>query len=145
MVDLAREVCGGSLAGRRVAVLGCSFKPDSDDIRDSPALDVAFTVQREGAAVRVYDPEAMANAKDARPSLAYVPSTLEACQDADVVLHLTEWAEFRDLVPEQLATIVRQRNILDGRNALDAQRWLDAGWQFRALGRPWRRADAPHD
>ena len=138
MVDLAREVCGGSLAGQRVAVLGCSFKPDSDDIRDSPALDVAYTVQREGAAVRVYDPQAMTNAKDARPSLAYVPSVLEACQDADVVLHLTEWAEFRTLEPADLAPVVNRRNILDGRNALDAQRWLDAGWHFRALGRPMR-------
>ena len=121
-----------------MAVLGCSFKPNSDDIRDSPALDVAFAVQREGAAVRVYDPEAMANAKDVRPSLAYVPSALDACQDADVVLHLTEWAQFRTLQPDELAQVVKRRNILDGRNALDPQSWRDAGWQFRALGRPMR-------
>ena len=81
-VELAREMCEGSLTGRRVGVLGAAFKPDSDDIRDSPALHVAYAIQRAGAAVRVYDPEAMHNAKDAFPTLAYVPSALEACQAA---------------------------------------------------------------
>jgi UDPglucose 6-dehydrogenase len=135
MVDLAREICEGSLAGRRVGVLGAAFKPDSDDIRDSPALDVAYAIQRAGAAVRVYDPEAMHNAKDAFPTLAYLPSALEACQDADVVLHMTEWEEFRALRPADLAPIVRERNMLDGRNILDPDQWRAAGWQFRALGR----------
>jgi UDPglucose 6-dehydrogenase len=136
MVDLAREVCDGSLAGRRVGILGLAFKPNSDDIRDSPALDVALTVQRSGAAVRVYDPEAMANAKDVSPALAYSPNALEACRDADVVLHLTEWAEFRSLRPDDLAEVVKERNIVDGRNVLDPRQWRSAGWQFRALGRP---------
>jgi UDPglucose 6-dehydrogenase len=135
-VDLARELCDGSLAGRRVAILGAAFKPDSDDIRDSPALDVALAIQLQGAAVRVYDPQAMGNAKDSYPTLAYVPSALEACSDADVVLHLTEWSEFRDLRPEHLASIVRERNIVDGRSALDPASWRAAGWHFRALGRP---------
>jgi len=136
MVDLAREVCDGSLAGRRVGILGVAFKPNSDDIRDSPALEVALTVQRSGAAVRVYDPEAMPNAKDACPTVAYSPNALEACRDADVVLHLTEWAEFRSLQPEELAAVVGKRNMVDGRNVLDPARWRAAGWQFRALGRP---------
>jgi UDPglucose 6-dehydrogenase len=136
MVDLAREVCDGSLAGRRVGILGVAFKPNSDDIRDSPALEVALTVQRSGAAVRVYDPEAMPNAKDACPTVAYSPNALEACRDADVVLHLTEWAEFRSLQPEDLAAVVKERNIVDGRNVLDPARWRAAGWHFRALGRP---------
>jgi UDPglucose 6-dehydrogenase len=136
MVDLAREMCDGSLAGRRVAILGAAFKPDSDDIRDSPALDVGFAIQRSGAAVWVYDPQAMTNAKDTHPTLAYSASALEACTDADVVLHLTEWAEFRDLHPTDLDPIVRGRNMLDGRNVLDPQEWRNAGWQFRALGRP---------
>ena len=134
-VELAREMCEGSLTGRRVGVLGAAFKPDSDDIRDSPALHVAYAIQRAGAAVRVYDPEAMHNAKDAFPTLAYVPSALEACQAADVVLHMTEWEEFRALRPADLAPIVRERNMLDGRNVLDPDRWRAAGWQFRALGR----------
>jgi UDPglucose 6-dehydrogenase len=135
-VDLARELCDGSLAGRRVAILGAAFKPDSDDIRDSPALDVALAIQRQGSAVRVYDPQAMNNAKDTYPTLAYSPSALEACADADVVLHLTEWAEFRALTPDDLAGVVRERNIVDGRSALDPAVWRAAGWTFRALGRP---------
>jgi UDPglucose 6-dehydrogenase len=135
-VDLAREMCAGSLAGRRVAVLGAAFKPDSDDIRDSPALDVALAIQRSGAAVRVYDPQAMNNAKDSYPTLAYSPTALEACADADVVLHLTEWPEFRQLTPDDLAAVVRERNVVDGRSALDPATWRAAGWQFRALGQP---------
>jgi UDPglucose 6-dehydrogenase len=135
-VDLAREVCNGSLAGRRAAILGAAFKPDSDDIRDSPALDVALAIQRSGAAVRVYDPQAMANAKNNYPTLAYSPSALEACADADIVLHLTEWAEFRALTPDDLTAVVRERNIVDGRSVLDPAVWRAAGWQFRALGRP---------
>ena len=135
-VDLARELCDGSLAGRRVAILGAAFKPDSDDIRDSPALDVGLAIQRQGAAVRVYDPQAMTNAKDSYPTLAYSPTALEACADADVVLHLTEWAEFRQLSPDDLAPVVRERNIVDGRSVLDPATWRVAGWHFRALGRP---------
>jgi UDPglucose 6-dehydrogenase len=119
-----------------VGILGAAFKPNSDDIRDSPALDVAYSIQREGAAVRVYDPEAMVNAKDTHPTLAYAPSALEACRDADVVLHLTEWSEFGRIQPDELAEVVRERSLLDGRNALDPQVWRAAGWTFRALGRP---------
>jgi UDPglucose 6-dehydrogenase len=129
-------MCAGSLAGRRVAVLGAAFKPDSDDIRDSPALDVALAIQRSGAAVRVYDPQAMNNAKDSYPTLAYSPTALEACADADVVLHLTEWPEFRQLTPDDLAAVVRERNVVDGRSVLDPATWRAAGWQFRALGQP---------
>ena len=135
MVDLAREVCGGSLAGQRVGVLGAAFKPNSDDVRDSPALDVAVAVQKAGAAVRLYDPEAMDNARALHPQLAYGDSALEACRDADVVLHLTEWQEFRDLGPDEIGAVVKTKNILDGRNALDPELWRAAGWHFRALGR----------
>jgi UDPglucose 6-dehydrogenase len=135
MVDLAREVCDGTFAGMRVGVLGAAFKPNSDDIRDSPALDVAVTIQRSGAAVRVYDPQAMSNAKDDYPTLAYATSAFDACRDADVVLHLTEWQEFREMSPADLADVVRRRNIVDGRNALDPEVWRAAGWTFRALGR----------
>ena len=117
-------------------MLGAAFKPESDDIRDSPALDVAFAIQRPGAAVRVYDPQAMGNAKDTYPTLAYSASALEACADADVVLHLTEWAEFRELQPDDLAAVVRERNMVDGRSVLDPAVWRAAGWHFRALGRP---------
>ena len=135
-VDLARELLDGSLAGARVAVLGAAFKPDSDDIRDSPALDVAATCQRQGATVRVYDPAAMDNARRQHPELVYSPTATEALTDADVVLHLTEWAEFRDLDPTEVKTLVANPNVVDGRNALDPVRWRDAGWTYRALGRP---------
>ena len=134
-VDLAREMCGGSLAGMRVGVLGAAFKPDSDDIRDSPALDVALAVQQSGAAVRVYDPHAMDNARTAFPTLAYADSAVDACRDADVVLHLTEWREFREMEPAALGEVVRQRNVVDARNALDRERWTAEGWTHRALGR----------
>jgi UDPglucose 6-dehydrogenase len=135
MVELAREVCDGSLAGVRVAVLGAAFKPNSDDIRDSPALDVAVAVQQAGAAVRVYDPQAMDNARKDFPTLAYATSALKAAEDADVVLHLTEWQEFRQMHPSVLGEVVRERRILDGRNALDRELWRAEGWTYRALGR----------
>lgn len=136
MVDLARELCDGSLAGRRVGILGLAFKPNSDDIRDSPALDVAQMVQRAGAAVRAYDPEAMPNSERLVPTVAYAPTIEDACRDADVVLHLTEWADFRAIDPAALGAVVKERNVVDGRNALDAELWRSAGWTVRALGRP---------
>jgi UDPglucose 6-dehydrogenase len=117
-------------------VLGAAFKPNSDDIRDSPALNVAAQIQLQGADVTVYDPKAMDNARKAFPSLSYADSTIEACRGADVVLHLTEWQEFRDLDPAALGGVVANRHIVDGRNALDPVAWRAAGWTYRALGRP---------
>jgi len=136
MVDLAREAVDDSFIGRRVAVLGASFKPNSDDIRDSPALDVASRIELAGATVTVYDPAALPNARRNYPDLHYAESALDAARDADVVLHLTEWREFRDMDPGLLGDVVRRRFIVDGRNALDPDRWRDAGWHYRALGRP---------
>ncbi|NHC14656.1 UDP-glucose dehydrogenase family protein [Motilibacter deserti] len=135
-VDLARELVGGSFLGACVAVLGAAFKPDSDDVRDSPALNVAASLQLQGAQVAVYDPKANANARRVFPTLRYVDSVVEAARGADVVLHLTEWREFRELDPVELGAIVEQRNIVDGRNALDVTAWRAAGWHYRALGRP---------
>ena len=136
MVDLAREELGGSFGGTRVAVLGAAFKPDSDDVRDSPALDVAASVQRQGAAVTLYDPAAMDNARVKHPQLGYRESVLEAVRGADVVLHLTEWREFLSMDPAALSEVVTHRRIVDGRNALDPVQWRAAGWTYRALGRP---------
>ncbi len=136
MVQIAREEVGGSFAGMRVAVLGAAFKPNSDDIRDSPALDVAATIQRQGAAVCVYDPAAMENAKVKHPQLGYRDSALDAARNADIVLHLTEWSEFREMDPAVLSDVVSERRIVDGRNALDPEKWRRAGWTYRALGRP---------
>jgi UDPglucose 6-dehydrogenase len=136
MVDLARESVDDSFVGRRIGVLGAAFKPNSDDIRDSPALDVATRIRKAGATVTVYDPAAMDNARRDYPDLTYAPTATEAVSGVDVVLHLTEWQEFRDLDPATLGELVRQRHIVDGRNALDARRWRAAGWHYRALGRP---------
>jgi UDPglucose 6-dehydrogenase len=135
MVDLARELAGGSLAGRAVGVLGVAFKPDSDDIRDSPALEVAKAIHDLGALVTVYDPVAMNKAREARPELRYAGSLLGAASDADVLLLLTEWQEFCDADPEILGKTVKQRKIADGRHALDPGVWRRAGWDYRALGR----------
>jgi len=136
MVDLAREVCHGSIVGRRVAVLGAAFKPDSDDVRDSPALSVAAQMQLQGAHVTVTDPQAIENARAKWPDLKFAETALEAAEGADVVLLATEWAEYRELDPAVLGGVVAQRRILDGRNVLDPVRWRAAGWTYRALGRP---------
>ncbi|MWA06647.1 nucleotide sugar dehydrogenase [Actinomadura sp. LD22] len=136
MVDLARRLLGGSFAGRTVGVLGAAFKPDSDDVRDSPALDVAASIRAQGGRVTVYDPRAMENARRAQPSLDFASSALGAVRDAHAVLLLTEWREFRDMDPVEVSAAVAERNIVDGRNALDPERWRAAGWNYRALGRP---------
>ena len=135
-VDLGRELVDGDFAGKKVCVWGAAFKPNSDDIRDSPALDVAAAVQKLGAAVIVFDPEAMDNAKRAYPQLAMASSALEAARGADLLLLLTEWAEFREMDPAKLAELVAAPRIVDGRNALDPTAWRAAGWTYRALGRP---------
>ena len=135
-VDLVRELAGGSLEGVRVAALGAAFKPNSDDIRDAPALDVARMLKEAGAVVRVYDPEAMDNARRAYPDLEYAESTHDAVTAADVVVLLTEWTEFREVSPEVLGELVAHRRVVDGRHALDAAQYRAAGWEYRALGRP---------
>ncbi|MGW3012790.1 UDP-glucose dehydrogenase family protein [Streptomyces sp. NPDC001219] len=136
MVELARDAVGGGFLGKRVAVLGATFKPDSDDVRDSPALNVAGQIHLQGGQVTVYDPKGMENARRLFPTLAYADSALEAVRGADAVLHLTEWREFRELDPAALGEVVAERRILDGRNALDPALWRKAGWTYRALGRP---------
>jgi UDPglucose 6-dehydrogenase len=136
MVDLAREMCGGSIVGRRIAVLGLAFKPNSDDIRDSPALNVAAQMKLQGASVVVTDPEAVPNAMRVWPDLSYAETAEQAAQDADLVMLLTEWDVYRNLDPDKLATVVADRRMLDGRNALEPAQWRAAGWAYKALGRP---------
>lgn len=136
MVELARELLGGSIIGSKVAVLGAAFKPNSDDTRDSPALDVAQQMSLQGADVTVTDPQALVNSRRAYPDLRYVASVTEAVDGADIVMLLTEWDEYVRLDPETLGTQVRQRHVLDARNVLSPQRWREAGWTYRAPGRP---------
>lgn len=135
MVELATRACGGSLLGANIAVLGAAFKPESDDVRDSPALNVAGQLQLNGAAVNVYDPKALENAQRVFPTLSYAVSVEEACERADAVLVLTEWRELVDLDPDTLAERVRAKVIVDGRNCLDVARWQHAGWRVHSLGR----------
>ena len=138
MIDLVRLDLGTDLKGKRIAVLGAAFKPESDDVRDSPALDIAWQIASAGATVTVYDPKANANAKARFPNLNFVDSIENCLQSADIVLHLTEWKEFRALNPIEVKRLVAQPKIIDGRNALDKAAWEDAGWNFRGLGRATR-------
>lgn len=136
MVDLTRETAGGSLEGVRVAVLGLAFKPDSDDVRDSPALDVASHLLDEGAIVVGTDPKAIETARAKAPALTYAATVEEAVAAADVVVVLTEWREYRELDPAVIGELVAEKAIVDGRNCLDPVAWRTAGWRYRALGRP---------
>jgi nucleotide sugar dehydrogenase len=136
MVDLAMELAADSLAGHAVGVLGVSFKPDSDDIRDSPALEVAATIRGLGAKVTVYDPAAMDRARQAHPELEYAGSMLGAAADADLLLVLTGWPEFSHADPQLLGKAVARRVIADGCHALDPAPWRAEGWDYHAPGRP---------
>lgn len=135
MVELATRACGGSLLGANVAVLGAAFKPESDDVRDSPALNVAGMLQLNGATVNVYDPKAMEKSRHMFPTLNYSTCAEEACDRADAVLVLTEWTEFIELQPDALAGIVHAKVVVDGRNCLDSELWRQAGWRIYTLGR----------
>ena len=134
-VAAALTLCAGSLKDKKAAVLGAAFKPDSDDVRDSPALDVARELQELGAIVTIYDPQANSTAAQRLPSATYADSTQEAVSGAEVVLLLTEWNEFRSLDPLTLKDLVAQPIMIDGRNVLDRQLWADSGWTIHSLGR----------
>ena len=136
VVDLVAQHLGGSLEGRTVAVLGLAFKPDSDDVRDSPALDVAGRLLDAGAIVRATDPEAIDTSRRREPRLDYRPTVVEAVEGADAVIVLTEWREYRDLDPATLAAATAARLLIDGRNCLEPSAWRAAGWTYVGLGRP---------
>jgi UDPglucose 6-dehydrogenase len=135
VVELAREECDGSVVGARIGVLGAAFKPRSDDVRDSPALDVAMQLCSEGALVRIYDPAANGNVSRLFPELEVVSSVREAASGADLLMHLTDWEEFGELDPAAIGDVVGSRRLVDGRNSLNAERWRSAGWSYRSLGR----------
>ena len=136
-VELARETLGGSLIGRNVTVLGAAFKPNSDDVRDSPALSVAGSLSLSGANVTVYDPQGMENAAKIFPTLTYAPNVEEALEGAEIVIVATEWKQFQELDPVVAHKLVAGDNptVLDGRNCLPRKEWEAAGWNFLALGR----------
>jgi UDPglucose 6-dehydrogenase len=135
VVKLAKAELG-ELEGKHIAVLGAAFKPDSDDIRDSPALDVAVSLHKKGATVVVHDPKAIAPARAKHPELTYAETVEDAVRGAEMILHLTEWKEYRALAPSALGELVAERRIIDGRNCLDQTAYREAGWTIRLLGRP---------
>jgi UDPglucose 6-dehydrogenase len=136
VTQTAAEMLDGRLLGARIAVLGVAFKPDSDDIRDSPALSIAAALHLQGAQVSVYDPQAMPNAARAYPTLTYVPDYESAVDRADLTMVLTEWHQFRQLDPVKTARMVASQRILDGRNTLEPDEWRAAGWEYRGIGIP---------
>ncbi len=136
VVDLAVAACGGSVLNHRVGVLGAAFKPHTDDVRDSPALNVAAALHLRGAQVTVFDPQAGDTARSSFPTLAYATSIDEAVEGADVVLVLTEWDEFVRADPAHLAALTAHPRMIDARGRLDAATWRAAGWTFKGLGRP---------
>ncbi|MUK02270.1 nucleotide sugar dehydrogenase [Vibrio cholerae] len=136
VVELTRKLVGGSLLGRRITVLGAAFKPNSDDVRDSPALNIAAQLQLQGAHVTVTDPQAIEGARLRFPELRYTPSLDDAITDTDAILTLTEWVEYQSLTPQHAESLVRSKNLLDGRNMMNQQLWRSAGWNFKGIGRP---------
>ncbi len=140
VTTLTRDAVGGSLAGKKVAVLGIAFKPNTDDLRDSPSLDICKRLAAEGAVISVHDPIAMANAALSYPDFRYAESVHEAAEQAEVVLHLTEWWEFRAIDPSALAEVVAQQVLIDARSALDADAWHAAGWSVYRPGQPPKHA-----
>lgn len=135
IIELVRKDLSDDLQGKKVAILGAAFKPDSDDVRDSPALDIAAQIQAAGAIVTVHDPKAIANAQKRFPGLNFADDVNTTLKDAEIVLHLTEWKIYREIDPVKVKSIVKNPIVIDGRNALDRELWQSAGWKFRALGR----------
>ena len=135
IIELVRKDLSENLQGKKVAILGAAFKPDSDDVRDSPALDIAAQIQAAGAVVIVHDPKAIANAQKRFPALKFAEDINSTLRDAEIVLHLTEWKIYREINPVEIKSLVKSAIMIDGRNALDRELWQSAGWKFRALGR----------
>jgi UDPglucose 6-dehydrogenase len=135
VIDVVRGELSEDLTQYKIAVLGATFKPDSDDVRDSPALDIAVQLHAAGAAVVIHDPQGIEPARKRFPNLDYAPVINDAIKDADLILHLTEWKEYRQIDPAAISSIVKSKIIIDGRNMLDRTLWRNAGWKFHALGR----------
>ncbi len=135
VIDLVRKDLSQDLVGKKVAILGAAFKPDSDDVRDSPALDIAVQIHAAGANVVVHDPKATIPASKRFPALTFTESIEECLKDAEIVLHLTEWKIYRELDPVAMKSLVKSPILIDGRNMLDRSEWQKAGWRVRALGR----------
>ena len=137
LVEIVEQHCGGTVVGKRIAVWGAAFKPGTDDIRDSPALAVIRALHHDGADVVVADPKALANTRRFLPEVEFADDAVAAVDGADILLHLTDWAQFGRIDPAGLRPLSDRPVLVDGRGTLDAARWTAAGWGYRALGRPW--------
>ncbi|MFF4041107.1 UDP-glucose dehydrogenase family protein [Streptomyces sp. NPDC001816] len=135
VIDLAREELGPDLRGKRITVWGAAFKPETDDIRDSPALAVAQALHDHGASVTVTDPKALDNARKLHPELDYADDPIAATEDCDLLLHLTEWPQFAHIDPKRLASRTTSPKVIDARGTLNTDQWRRAGWIIQALGR----------
>ena len=135
VIDVVRNELDMDLKSKKIAVLGAAFKPDSDDVRDSPALDIAAQLHAAGANVKIHDPKAIEPAKKRFPNLSFSEEVESCIENSDLILHLTEWKIYRELDPVKLKSLVKNASIIDGRNALDRESWRDAGWRFHGLGR----------
>ena len=135
VIDVVRSDLSEDLTQYKIAVLGATFKPDSDDVRDSPALDIAVQLHAAGAQVVIHDPKGIEPARKRFPNLTFAHDVLECIKGSDLILHLTEWKEYRELDPKIIGDLVKSKIIIDGRNALDRELWRNAGWKFHALGR----------
>ena len=135
VIDVVRGELSEDLTQYKIAVLGATFKPDSDDVRDSPALDIAAQLHAAGAEIVVHDPQGIEPARKRFPTLKYAEVVNDAVKDADLILHLTEWKEYRQIDPAALGSLVKSKIVIDGRNMLDRTLWRNAGWKFHALGR----------
>jgi UDPglucose 6-dehydrogenase len=136
LLNIVMNALDGSVFGKKVAVLGLAFKPNSDDVRDSPALDVAVQLNGLGANVVATDPQAIANARARHPQLTYVADVESALRGANVVLLVTEWAEYVTMDPLGVGRLVNEQVVVDGRNALDSNLWRGAGWNYTGMGKP---------
>ena len=131
--------CGGSVRGRTIAVLGLTFKPETDDMRDAPSLPIVSRLIEDGAKIRAFDPEGMEQARLLLPpGITYCEDALDAAQGADALVLITEWNEFRALAPERLAEVMRGRIIVDLRNVYEPEAMRAAGFRYQCVGRPAR-------
>lgn len=135
VVDKARKALGG-LESKTVTLLGLSFKPDTDDIREAPAIHIARALTSEGAAVKAYDPAAMDEARKQLPDLDYCVDPYAACEGSDMVMIITEWNEFRDLDMERVKSVMRTPHLFDTRNIYDPERVRGFGFTYLSTGRP---------
>jgi len=134
IADKVTDACGGSVDGLVVAAWGLTFKAGTDDLRDSPAIKILSMLRDGGAKIKAFDPTARGSYQR-HPWIDVCASPLEACTDADLLAVLTEWSDFRDVEPADVARLIVGRRVVDGRNILDRDRWIAAGFDYRGVGR----------